>query len=96
MNCVEIVIYEVKADKEQQFLNVYGWIRKEMGALSGFVSAETLQSLDQGHTYADLWIWDSMDHAKEAHAAFGSLPHAGEFMDAVERVLHSGHYVPFL
>lgn len=96
MKCLEVVIYEVKANKSREFLEVYGWIRKEMGMLPGFVSAETLQSLDQNHLYADLWVWESAGHAMSAHAKYASLPHAREFQSVIEKVIHSGHYVPFL
>jgi heme-degrading monooxygenase HmoA len=96
MKCVELVIYKVKPDKNQEFLEVYGWIRREMSTMPGFVSAETLQSLDDAHTYADLWIWESIAHAKDAHIRFASLPHAKQFTAVVDRVLHSGHFVPSL
>ena len=93
---MEVVVYKIKARREPEFLELSGWIRKEMSALPGFVSAETLRSVDEVDTYTDVWIWESIDLARSAHEKFASLRHAKKFMNVVEHVIHSSHYAPFL
>lgn len=96
MKCLELVVYTIRAGSEEEFLRIYGLIRKEMSVLPGFHSAETLRSCDDRNTYADVWMWDSIEEAKAAHAAFSTLPHASAFIAVVERVHYSSHFVPAL
>lgn len=96
MKCLELVVYTIVSGREADFLNVYGKIRQEMSAMPGFHSAETLRALDHPSTFADIWIWDSLEQAKDAHSRFASLPHAKSFMALVEKVHYSDHFIPAL
>jgi heme-degrading monooxygenase HmoA len=89
---MEVVIYVVRREMEVEFPAAHRRVRDEMSRLPGFVSAETLRSVDAERTYVDLWTWDSVENARSAHRAFAGLASAEPFLRVVESVSHSGHY----
>ena len=90
--CCEIVVYTIKEGMEHEFEATYALLQKELSALAGFVSSEKLQSIKEPRMFTDMWVWETVEHALEAHRRYASLSHAKPFQALIESVLHSGTY----
>ncbi len=89
----EVVVYRVKAAKLAGFKTLSGHIHREARTFPGFISIKTVQSAANPNEFMDIVRWKTKRQAMEAFKNFPKLPHAAEFMAALDgKPVYAGHF----
>ncbi|MGI9616798.1 MAG: putative quinol monooxygenase [Acidimicrobiales bacterium] len=76
----QVVVYEIAADKINEFLDIKDELITETEALPGLVTSATFRSNEQPTLFIDRMEWESTEAAEVGNEQFMQLPLAGRFM----------------
>ena len=92
MKTLELVIYTVKPERLDQYLDARHKMRKVLSQWDGFVSGVTFQSLETKTKFVDYYLWRSLDEALKAAKRILSEPAAQDFLNCIGEVTVSHHF----
>jgi hypothetical protein len=90
--CIELVVYEIKAEAENEFKQIRVQLINELKSLPGFVSYKTFQATSNPQCFTDQVIWSDDILAKQAFMQFKQLKNAKGFMQCIDKVLFANHF----
>ena len=76
----QVVVYEIAADKVDEFLGIKDELITETEAIPGLVTSATFRSDDNPNLFIDRMEWESTEAATAGNEQFMALPLAGRFM----------------
>ena len=79
--CTEIVIYSIKPEKINEFINIKEQLLSEAKTLTGLLTTSTTKSINSKNVYLDQMQWKSADHANNGFDDFLKLPSTAQFME---------------
>ena len=85
-NALELVMYTVKEDQQDQYLNHRQTMVNELTGWDGFIKATTYRSIASPLLYADLFLWDSIEQAKAAADRIHATPQCAAFMECINEI----------
>lgn len=91
--CYEIVAYRIKNEDPSHFDQIYSHMHQEMAQLPGFVKMQHLSRLGSETEFTDVVTWESQVAALQGFELWKALPSTKAFMECVDTVIHSGHFV---
>ena len=76
----QVVVYEIAADKVEEFLGIKDQLITETEALPGLVTSATFRSDEQPNLFIDRMEWESAEAAAAGNERFMELPLANRFL----------------
>ncbi|MDF2940290.1 MAG: hypothetical protein K0R66_932 [Gammaproteobacteria bacterium] len=92
MSCVELVIYEVKAEAVGQFIHSQAAVVEDLKKQAGFIEYCSYRSSNNPLCFSDKVTWADKESAIKAFEHFKTLPSAPRFMQCIDKVLFSEHF----
>jgi quinol monooxygenase YgiN len=78
--CTEVYVYEIAADRVEEFLTIKDKLISEARSLPGLIASATFRSDEQENLFIDRMTWETVEAAREGLKLFESLPTSGQFM----------------
>ncbi len=78
--CTEVYVYEIAADRVDEFLTIKDTLIGEARSLPGLIESATFRSDEQENLFIDRMTWETADAARAGLKLFESLPTSGRFM----------------
>lgn len=91
---IELAVYKLKTNEEQNFEAHRLEMREGLEKYSGFISGLTFRDTANPGTYLDYYLWESLEEAEKAANEIQSNEKACSFLNAIDKLIHYGHYVP--
>lgn len=92
-NTLELVLYTVKENQLDQYLNHRQTMVNELSGWDGFIKGATYRSIASPLLYADLFLWASLEHAKAAAERIHETPQCAAFMQCINEIKVYDHSV---
>ena len=85
-NTLELVLYTVKKDQQDQYLSHRQTMVNELSGWDGFIKSTTYRSIASPLLYADLFLWESIAQAKAAADRIHNTPQCAAFMQCIDEI----------
>jgi len=89
----EVVVYKVKEEKFQDFLQQQPIAHNTIKLFPGFKSLHTLRSTESPNTFVDYCEWESHEAAVKANELAMNAPELKMFFELGDGIISFGHYV---
>jgi len=91
-NTTEVVIYQIKADKVSDYLNISKATDNFLSMRKGFVSRRLTQDSKDKSVFLDIIEWDTLEDAEGAAQAIQQEPSMMALFSLTEKLISFGHY----
>ncbi len=88
----EIVVFKIKKDKLQEFLQNQPKMYQQLKTYKGFKSIITHQSIENPEIFVDYCLWETKEDAKNAAKDVMNDPKLSSLFNLIENVLSFEHY----
>ena len=92
---VEVVVYKIKPEVSNGYLEVLQGVQEELKKMGGFVSYKTLKAVESDDLHVDIVAWKTLEDAKIATAQIEQMKPFERFLKSLQHIVTMDHYTYF-